>query len=79
MKSPHGNESRATNLEKTIRDVLRSRNQIDAQFVNEAMKRYVVNIAKNFGLFYSYAKQFGFQKIVRRILNSFDKKIWTIE
>jgi hypothetical protein len=46
MKSPHGNESRTTNLEKTIRDVLRSRNQIDAQFVNEAMKRYVVTLPK---------------------------------
>ena len=38
MKSPHGNEIKTTNLERTITDVLRSRNQIDVQLVNEAIK-----------------------------------------
>lgn len=38
MESPHGNDTRATNLERTICVVLRSRNQIDVQFVNKALK-----------------------------------------
>jgi predicted transcriptional regulator of viral defense system len=65
MKSPHGNEIKATDLERTITDVLRSRNQIDDQLVNEAMKRYVGKKERNVDLLYSYAKQFRIQKIVR--------------
>jgi cobalamin biosynthesis Co2+ chelatase CbiK len=40
MISPHGNPIRVTGLERTICDVLRSRNQIDIQLVYEALKRY---------------------------------------
>ena len=65
MKSPHGNEIRTTNLERTICDVLRSRNQIDVQFVNEALKKYVFHKDRNIDLLYDYAKQFRIQKIVR--------------
>jgi len=41
MKSPHGNEIRTTNLERTICDVLRSMNQVDVQFVNKTLRKYV--------------------------------------
>jgi predicted transcriptional regulator of viral defense system len=68
MKSPHGNEIKTTNLERTITDVLRSRNQIDVQLVNEAIKRYVRKKEKNVDLLYSYAKQFRIQKIVRNFI-----------
>ncbi|MHB1339985.1 MAG: type IV toxin-antitoxin system AbiEi family antitoxin domain-containing protein [Bellilinea sp.] len=65
MKSPHGNEIRTTNLERTICDVLRSRNQVDVQFVNEALKKYIVNKDKNIDQLYNYASRFRIQKIVR--------------
>lgn len=65
MKSPHGNEIRTTNLERTICDVLRSRNQVDVQFVNEALKKYVVHTDRDIDQFYNYASRFGIQKIVR--------------
>ena len=65
MKSPHGNEIRTTNLERTICDVLRSRNQVDVQFVNEALKKYVVHKDKNIDQLYNYASRFRIQKIVR--------------
>jgi predicted transcriptional regulator of viral defense system len=68
MKSPHGNEIKTTNLERTITDVLRSRNQIDVQLVNEAIKRYVRKKERNVDLLYSYAKQFRIQKIVRNFI-----------
>ena len=68
MKSPHGNEIRTTNLERTICDVLRSRNQIDVQFVNEALKKYVIHKDRNIDLLYGYAKQFRIQKIVREYI-----------
>lgn len=65
MKSPHGNEIRTTNLERTICDVLRSRNQVDVQFVNEALKKYMVHKEKNIDQLYNYASRFRIQKIVR--------------
>jgi len=65
MKSPHGNEIRVTGLERTICDILRSRNQIDSQLVNDALKRYVKSQKNNLDLLYQYARQFGVQKIVQ--------------
>lgn len=68
MKSPHGNEIRTTNLERTICDVLRNRNQIDIQQINEALKRYVKIKEKDLDLLYNYARQFRNQKIVREYI-----------
>lgn len=65
MKSPHGNEIRTTNLERTICDVMRSRSRIDVQFVNEALKKYVIHKNRNIDQLYNYAKKFRIQKIVR--------------
>ena len=65
MKSPHGNDIKTFNLERTICDVLRSRNQIDVQFVNEALKKYVIHKDRNIDQLYNYAKQFRIQRIVR--------------
>ncbi len=68
MKSPHGNEIRTTNLERTICDVLRSRNQLDIQFVNEALKKYVIRKDRNIDQLYYYAKQFRIKNIVREYI-----------
>ena len=68
MKSPHGNDIKTFNLERTICDVLRSRNQMDVQFVNEALKKYVIHKDRNIDQLYNYAKQFRIQKIVRETI-----------
>jgi predicted transcriptional regulator of viral defense system len=65
VKSPHGNEVKTYNLERTVCDVVRSRNQMDVQLVNEALKRYVIRKDKNIDLLYRYATQFRIQKIIR--------------
>jgi hypothetical protein len=65
VKSPHGNDIRTYDLERTVCDVVRSRNQMDVQFVNEALKRYVARKDKNIDLLYNYAVQFKIQKIIR--------------
>lgn len=65
MKSPHGNEIKTFNLERTICDVLRNRNRIDIQLVNEAVKKYVGHKDRNIDLLYQYAKKFRVQKVVR--------------
>jgi predicted transcriptional regulator of viral defense system len=68
MKSPHGNDIKTFNLERTICDVLRSRNQINVQFINESLKRYVGKKERNIDLLYNYARQFRIQKIVRETI-----------
>lgn len=67
-KSPHGNPIRSFDLERTLCDVLRSRNKIDVQLVNQALKRYVVMPERDIGLLYRYAASFRIQKIVREYL-----------
>jgi predicted transcriptional regulator of viral defense system len=68
VKSPHGNNIQAFNLERTICDLLRSRNRVDIQLVNDALKRYVKKREKDLDLLYNYAKQFRIQRIVRETL-----------
>ncbi len=68
MKSPHEHDIKTFNLERTICDVLRSRNQLDVQFVNEALKRYAGKKERNIDLLYTYAGQFRIQKIVRQYI-----------
>ena len=68
LKSPHGNDIKTLNLERTVCDVLRSRNQLDIQKVNEVLKRYVKKKEKDLDLLYNYAGQFRIQKIVREYI-----------
>ena len=68
MNTPHGNQVRATDLERTICDIVRSRNQIDIQVRNAALKRYVKNKDRNLDRLYTYAKRFRVQTIVREYL-----------
>jgi hypothetical protein len=69
LKSPHGNDINIFNLERTICDLLRSRNRIDIQQINESLKRYVNNKERNIDLLYHYARQFRIQKIVREYID----------
>jgi predicted transcriptional regulator of viral defense system len=68
LKSPHGNDIKTLNLERTVCDVLRSRNQVDIQQINEVLKRYVRKKEKDLDLLYNYAMQFRIQKIVREYI-----------
>jgi predicted transcriptional regulator of viral defense system len=68
MNTPHGNQVRTTDLERTICDIVRSRNQIDIQVRNAALKEYVKNKDRNLNRLHSYAKRFHIQSIVREYL-----------
>jgi predicted transcriptional regulator of viral defense system len=65
VKSPHGNDLQSFGLERTICDIIRSRNQIDIQFIGEALKRYVRREDRDIDLLFRYAKQFRIEKIIR--------------
>lgn len=68
MNSSYGNSINITGLERTICDVVRSRNQIETQFVNTALKRYALKREKNLKLLYAYAKSFNVQNLIRQYL-----------
>ena len=68
LKSEHGNDLRTFDLERSICDILRSRNQLDIQFVTEALKRYVRSKDRNINLLYQYALKFRIEKITRNYI-----------
>jgi predicted transcriptional regulator of viral defense system len=55
-------------LERTLCDIIRSRNKIDGQIVIEALKNYAKNKEKNLHRLYKYAENFGIEKILYHYL-----------
>jgi predicted transcriptional regulator of viral defense system len=51
-------------LERTLCDVIRSRNKMDNQIVIEALKNYARNKEKDLHRLYRYAEKFGVEKIL---------------
>lgn len=67
-KSGFGNPIRSYNMERTICDIVRNRNQIDIQILNDALKRYALRKEKNIDLLYEYAKKLRVFKIIREYI-----------
>ena len=55
-------------MERTLCDVIRSRNKIENQIVIEAIKRYALTKEKKLHRLYRYAGMFGIEKILHRYL-----------
>lgn len=56
------------NIERTIVDIVRSRNHIDTEMLNHALKRYVVRKDNNITMLMKYAKLFKVEKIIRQFI-----------
>lgn len=67
-KTTLGNEVRCYNAERTICDLLRSRNRLDEETVISAIKNYAVSADKDLNLLAIYAPQFGVEKILKRYM-----------
>ena len=67
-KNTLGNEVRCYNAERTICDLLRSRNRLDQETVISAIKNYVVSSDKDLNLLAVYASQFGVDKILKKYM-----------
>ena len=67
-KNTLGNEVRCYNAERTICDLLRSRNRLDQETVISAIKNYAVSSDKDLNLLAVYASQFGVDKILKRYM-----------
>jgi len=67
-KTYFGNKIKVYDVERTICDILRSREKIDIQIINEALKRYVKLKNADFSRLSEYAKQFRVDKILKKYM-----------
>lgn len=67
-KTTLGNEVRCYNAERTICDLLRSRNRLDEETVISAIKNYVASSDKDLNLLAVYASKFGVDKELKRYM-----------
>ena len=67
-KTVYGREVVTYDLEKTICDILRNRNNMDKYTFKDAMQRYVVSKKRNIPLLIEYANKLGIYKILNKYL-----------
>lgn len=68
IKSPKGFEINIYNKERTICDIIKSRNKMDSQIVIDAIKMYAKDKNKNLILLSKYAKIFRVEKILKQYM-----------
>jgi hypothetical protein len=68
VMSKMGHEVRAYDAERTICDILRSRNRVDSQVFAVAMKSYVVRKNQDWNRLGAYAEAFRVTKLLRQYL-----------
>ena len=69
MKTSFGHEVPVYNMERTICDIIRNRNNTEIQTLQNALKQYVKRKDKNIQLLMQYAKAFHVEKILRQYLD----------
>ena len=68
LKTPAGNEVQAYDLERTVCDVIRSRNKLGTETFLAALKMYAASPKKNLNKLSTYAKQMRVEKVLRQYL-----------
>ena len=68
MKTSFGNDVPVYDMERTICDIIRSRNHIEIQTFQEALKGYARRRDKNLRTLMQYAELFRVEKILRKYL-----------
>lgn len=68
LKTPAGNQVQAYDLERTICDVIRSRNKLGTETFLAALKMYAASSKKNLNKLNTYAKQLRVEKVLRQYL-----------
>ncbi|MCD8120995.1 MAG: type IV toxin-antitoxin system AbiEi family antitoxin domain-containing protein [Clostridiales bacterium] len=68
LKTSFGHQVPVYDMERTICDLIRSRNRIEMQTYQDAIKRYVRRKDKNLRNLMNYARMFRVEKILRQYL-----------
>lgn len=70
VKSAHGNPIRTYILERTICDLIRSRNRIDVQILNDALKRFVKLKSTDYSILMDHAKKLRVETPLKNYLEA---------
>lgn len=68
IMSPYGNEIVVYDKERTICDIVRSRNRIEKQIFIDGMKKYARDSKKDLNKLSFYAKQMGIDNVLRKYI-----------
>ena len=68
LRTPAGNDVSAYDLERTICDVIRSRNKLGTETFLTALKMYAASPKKNLNKLNTYARQMRVEKVLRQYL-----------
>ena len=68
VQSSHDNPIKTYNIERTICDLIRSRNRIDVQILNEALKRFVKLKSTDLSILMDYAKKLKIDAVLKNYL-----------
>ena len=68
LKTPSGNQVQAYDLERTVCDVIRSRNKLGTETFLAALKMYAASPKKDLNKLNTYAKQMRVEKVLRQYL-----------
>ena len=68
LKTPNGNQAQAYDLERTVCDVIRSRNKLGTETFLAALKMYAASPKKDLNKLNTYAKQMRVEKVLRQYL-----------
>ncbi|MBR5277768.1 MAG: hypothetical protein IKU23_00720 [Clostridia bacterium] len=68
LKTPFGNEVNCYDLERTVCDIIRSRNKVGTETFLAALKAYAARPDKDLNRLYSYAKQLRVSGVLRKYL-----------
>lgn len=68
LENSFGNRIRCYNAERTVCDIIRSRNRLDEETVISAVKNYAVSKEKDLNLLAEYATTFGVEKVLKRYM-----------
>ena len=68
VQSSHGNPIKTYNIERTICDLIRSRNRIEVQILNESLKRFVKLKSADLSILMDYAKKLKIDAVLKNYL-----------
>ena len=72
VETPNGNKVRAYDLERSICDIIRSKNRMDLEQVKKAIRQYMKNQNKDMSKLSEYSKKMGINEQVMEMVGMFN-------
>ena len=72
VETPNGNKVRAYDLERSICDIIRSKNRMDLEQIKKTIKQYMKSNEKNMSKLSEYSKQMGINEQVMEMVGMFN-------